>query len=163
MPIYEFYCKKCNTIYNFFSKTVNTEKVPLCPECGHVKLERQLSVFASISSGKDDEGDSGMEGFDEARMEKAISMLAGEAEKINEDDPRQAAELMRKISDAAGIKMGPSMEEAISRMEQGEDPSKVEAEMGDLLEGEAPIFADVKRRVKGAMQRPSVNETLYDL
>jgi len=25
MPIYEFYCRKCNTLYNFFSRSVNTE------------------------------------------------------------------------------------------------------------------------------------------
>ena len=33
MPIYEFYCRKCNTIYNFFSRSVNTEKIPFCPKC----------------------------------------------------------------------------------------------------------------------------------
>ena len=31
MPIYEFYCAKCNTIYNFFSRTANTDKIPTCP------------------------------------------------------------------------------------------------------------------------------------
>jgi hypothetical protein len=26
MPIYEFYCPDCNTIFNFFSRTINTSK-----------------------------------------------------------------------------------------------------------------------------------------
>ena len=42
MPIYEFYCQQCNTVYNFFSKTVNTEKTPYCPTCKDIKLERRM-------------------------------------------------------------------------------------------------------------------------
>ena len=26
MPIYEFYCPDCNTLFNFFSRTINTSK-----------------------------------------------------------------------------------------------------------------------------------------
>ena len=47
MPIYEFYCSKCNMIFNFFSKSVNTEKRPTCPKCQKIKLERRMSVFAT--------------------------------------------------------------------------------------------------------------------
>ena len=46
MPIYEFYCKDCHTIFNFFSRTVNTEKQPACPKCARPELERKMSVFA---------------------------------------------------------------------------------------------------------------------
>jgi putative FmdB family regulatory protein len=48
MPIYEFYCRKCNTLYNFFSRSVNTRKVHSCPGCKNVALARQLSMFAPI-------------------------------------------------------------------------------------------------------------------
>ncbi len=33
MPIYEFYCEQCHTIYNFFSRKINLEKIPDCPKC----------------------------------------------------------------------------------------------------------------------------------
>ena len=46
MPIYEFYCADCHTIFNFFSRTVNTRKSPLCPRCGKRTLDRQVSAFA---------------------------------------------------------------------------------------------------------------------
>ncbi|NIP32606.1 zinc ribbon domain-containing protein, partial [Candidatus Saccharibacteria bacterium] len=46
MPIYEFLCKDCNTIFNFFSRRVNTDKVPGCPQCGR-KLQKLLSSFAT--------------------------------------------------------------------------------------------------------------------
>lgn len=104
-----------------------------------------------------------MPAMDEAKMEKAVAMLAGEADKINEDDPRQAAMLMRKLSDATGMNLGPGMEEALSRMERGEDPEKIEAEMGDLLEGEEPFIFGEKRKKGVSKPRPRIDETLYDL
>jgi tRNA/rRNA methyltransferase len=162
MPIYEFYCEGCNTIYNFFSKSVNTEKIPLCPRCKTIKLKRQMSVFATISGNKE-EADGDMPQIDEAKMEKAMAMLAGEAEKINEDDPRQAAMLMRKLSDAAGLSLGSGMEEALSRMEAGEAPDKIEAEMGDLLEGEDPFIMNRKAKGKIRKSKPQVDEKLESL
>jgi len=164
MPIYEFYCKKCNTVFSFFSKTVNTEKVPYCPRCKQVKLERRMSLFAKVTRGKGEEPPEDMPPIDEARMEKAMAMLANEADGMNEDDPRQAARLMRKLSDATGLNLGPGMEEALSRMERGEDPEKVEEEMGDILESEDP-FSFVGTKPKGGSRKPKprVDETLYDL
>ena len=162
MPIYEFYCKGCNTIYNFFSKFVNTEKVPFCPHCKTTKLKRQMSVFATVSGNKE-ETDEDMPPIDEAKMEKVMAMLADEAEKINEDDPRQAAMLMRKLSDTAGLDLGFGMEEALSRMEAGEDPDKIEEEMGSLLEGEDPFILNRKMKGKIRRSKPRVDEKLYDL
>ncbi|NIV11002.1 MAG: zinc ribbon domain-containing protein, partial [Aliifodinibius sp.] len=125
MPIYEFYCQNCNTVYKFFSRTVNTEKIPQCPNCDNVRLERRVSLFA-MSSGKKDEQaeEEGMPPMDESKMERAMAALANEAENINEDDPRQAAQLMKKLSKETGLQFGPGMEEAIRRLEKGEDPEK---------------------------------------
>jgi putative FmdB family regulatory protein len=164
MPIYEFYCDSCNTIFNFFSKTVNTRKVPNCPKCKKIHLKRQMSVFAKISKGKGDtDTGEGRPPINEAKMEKAMAMLASEAEKINEDDPRQAARLMKKLSDATGLNMGPGIEEALSRLERGEDPDKIEEEMGDLLEGEEPFIMSSKSRREHRKSRPRMDETLYDM
>ena len=163
MPIYEFLCDECNTVYKFFSKTVNTEKVPVCPKCGYEHLKRQVSLFAALSAKKEETMGDDMPNIDEAKMEKAMSMLAGEARKINEDDPRQAASLMRKLSEAAGLKMGEGMEHALQRLERGEDPEEVEKEMGGLLENEEPFSFEGQKRVRSAREKPKVDETLYDL
>ena len=162
MPIYEFYCENCNTIYNFFSKFVNTEKVPFCPQCKTVKLKRQMSIFSTISRG-DGKKEDDMPPIDEAKMEEAMGLLAGEVEKIDEDDPRQAAMLMRKLSAATGLKLGSGMEEALGRMEAGEDIDKIGEEMGELLEEEDPFV--LNRKVSGKMRRPKpqVEEKLYEL
>lgn len=164
MPIYEFYCKGCNTIYNFFSRTVNTTKAPRCPRCKDISLSRQVSLFAITGKARED-GDMDDLPFDEAKMGQAMEMLAKEAERIDENDPKQAAGLMRKLTDMTGLELGSNMEEALRRMERGEDPEAVEAEMGDLLEGEDPFLLPGKKGKKGGGSRPAPlrDETLYDL
>lgn len=162
MPIYEFYCSQCNTIYNFLSKSVNTDKVPSCPKCKSLELSRQVSVFSKVSGTREEGGDD-MPPFDERAMEKAMGQLAREAERLDENDPRQAASLMRKMSDATGLKMGAAMEEALHRMEQGEDPEQIEAELGDLLEEEEPFLTEQKGQSRSGRLKPNVDETLYDL
>jgi len=162
MPIYEFYCEKCNTVFSFFSRTVNTTKTPDCPKCRRL-LKRQMSIFAKVSRGREEPAGDAMPPLDEVKMEKAMAMLAGEAEKISEDDPRQAAQLMRKLSDATGLTLGSGMEEALSRLEKGEDPDRIEEEMGGLLEGEEPFGLAGKGKKGGRKSRPHVDETIYDL
>ena len=103
--------------------------------------------------------------FDETKMEQAMNMLASEAENMNEDDPRQAANLMRRLTDMTGMQLGSGMEEALSRLERGEDPEAIEAEMGDLLENEDPFIMPEKKNPAGRISRPAParDETLYDL
>jgi len=164
MPIYEFYCKDCNTIFNFFARSANTRKKPKCPKCKVKTLERQMSLFAVTGNAKEG-GEPDDLPFDERKMEKAMQMLAREAEHIKEDDPRQAANLMRKLTDMTGMELGTGMQEALNRMEQGEDPEKIEAEMGDLLEGEDPFIISGRKGGKGGVKRvaPIKDDTLYDL
>ncbi|MBN1906044.1 MAG: zinc ribbon domain-containing protein [Deltaproteobacteria bacterium] len=163
MPIYEFYCKKCHMIFNFFSSTVNTDKKPTCPRCNKIKLERQMSKFATVKHKGDEPDDMPIPGMDESKLEQAMNMLAKEAENINEDDPREAANLMRKLSDMTGMNLGPGMEEAIARMERGEDPEQIEADMGDLLEGEDPFSFKEKTYKLLKELPPRVDEELYYL
>jgi putative FmdB family regulatory protein len=164
MPIYEFYCEDCNTIFNFFSKSVNTSKNPKCPNCKTKILSRQMSAFAFTGKAKED-SDADDLPLDENKMEKAMQMLAGEADKINEDDPRQAANLMRKLSSMTGLELGAGMNEALKRMEAGEDPDAIEAEMGDLLEEEEPFLLPEKKGGAKTTKRPAPrrDDKLYDL
>lgn len=174
LPIYEFYCSRCHTIFNFYSRAVNTTKRPPCPRCKAPRLERKVSSFAISRGQSPPEGEgapdlpglSNMPNLDDARVEQAMAELAREAEGAREDDPRQMAQLMRKLYDATGMKLGSGMEEAVRRMEAGEDPEKIEEEMGDLLEGEDPFLAEgggKAGRLTRKLKPPSVDETLYEL
>jgi len=168
MPIYEFYCPECHTFFNFLSRSVNTTKTPICPRCGKDILQRQVSLFA-MSHGREcnEEGPSELP-IDESRMEQAMYAMAQDVEKIDEEDPRQAADLMRKFSRMSGLQYGPHMEEALHRLETGEDPEAIEEDMGDLLEGEDPFLAQeqVGSPVKGGLRRahPAQRDgTLYEM
>ena len=167
MPIYEFYCSNCHTVFNFLARTVNTTKRPACPRCGRPDLQKKVSPFA-ISKGRAEPADEdGLPDIDENRMEQAMEAMAHEMEGINEEDPRQLASLMRKLYDTTGLRLGDGMEEAIRRMEAGEDPDKIEEEMGDLLGQEDPFMSGQGRRgLKGFRKRlrpPAVDDTLYEL
>ena len=164
MPIYEFYCVDCHTIYNFFSRRINTAKQASCPNCGRVELDRQISLF-SVSKGLTEDGDP-FAGMDESKMEKVMASMAGEFENINEEDPKQMARMMRKLYDTTELNIGAGMEEAIQRMEAGDDPDKIEEDLGDVLENEDPFgmksvkgVGDLKRK----FLPPNIDEKLYDL
>lgn len=165
MPIYEFYCPDCHTIFNFLSRRINTEKRPPCPKCNRSALERKLSLF-SISKGRNDNSAEGLPDFDEARMESVFKSLAGEMGSIDESNPKAMAQMMRKLYKVMDLKLGAGMEEAIGRMESGEDPDKIEAEMGTILEEEDPFLSLGKEGLKNAHRRffpPHVDEALYEL
>ncbi len=121
-----------------------------------------MSSFAVLRGAKE-ENDMDMPDIDESKLERAMGMLAKGAENMDEEDPRQAANLMRQLSDMTGLDMGPGMEEALKRMEAGEDPEKIEAEMGDLLEEEPPFELRSKRGVRPKRGLPFKDDTLYEL
>ncbi|MEI6210415.1 MAG: zinc ribbon domain-containing protein [bacterium] len=172
MPIYEFYCEPCHTIFNFLSKRINTAATPPCPRCTR-QLNRQVSAFAHLRGAKDAAAgtDDGLPPVDESRMEQAMASMGSEIESLGEDaDPSQAANLMRRFAQASGMKFNATIEEALGRMASGEDPEKVEAEFGDALEAANP-FADaaecatnaarLKRLLRAA--GPRRDPKLYDL
>ena len=125
-----------------------------------------MSTFATIGKANEaDEGDDPLAGLDEARMEQAMAGLMREAEHLNENDPRQMANLMRKFADTTGLNLGAPMEEAIARMERGEDPEQIEQKMGDLMAGEDPFSLEaIKKKVSGGLRRqPLHDDRLYEL
>lgn len=162
MPIYEFYCDSCNVIFNFFSSRINTTAEPNCPKCGKEKISRQMSKFSTMRSGRNAD-DEMMAGIDESKMEQAFESLMREAGSVNEDDPRQMASLMRKFSEKTGLNLGEAMEEAIDRMEAGEDPDQIEQEMGDVLGGDDFSLEALQKKARSARPKPTLDEKLYKL
>ncbi len=169
MPIYEFYCSDCHTVFNFLARVPDTSKRPDCPRCGRRGLERQASAFAISKGQAEPTTEEGLpRDLDESRLERAMAEMAQEVEGADEDDPRQMARVMRKLFDGTGLPLGPGMQEAIRRMEAGEDPDKIDDEMGDVLEGEEETLfgSGGGGGLKGLRRRlrpPSVDTTLYEM
>jgi putative FmdB family regulatory protein len=136
MPIYEFLCTACNRIYSFHSFKVRPDRVPACPKCAAEDLTRVPSRFGV--GAKRSGADSGADGddLDDPRMEREMMKLAAELEGMDENDPRQMAAAVRKMTEIAGEPVTPAMEEMIRRLEAGEDPERIEEELGDAIEEE---------------------------
>ena len=164
MPIYEFYCADCHTVFNFLSRTIETEKRPACPRCKRPRLERRASTFA-VTSGRAERDPAELpSGVDPGRMEQAMAGLAREAESVADDDPKAMAGLMRRFYESTGAAMGEGMSEALRRFEAGEDPETIEAEMGEALEAEDPFAGQgPSLRRLGRRLGPAVDPELYEL
>ena len=137
MPIYEFLCRNCNRIFSFHSFKVDTSKVPTCPKCGAKDLQRRPSSFGISTkvSGNETHGAPGAD-LDDPKMEAEMMRFAAEMEHLDENDPKAMARVVRKMTELAGEPVTPAMEEMIRRLEAGEDPDRIEEDLGDALEGE---------------------------
>ena len=172
MPVYEFLCADCNRVFSFLARTAGAaRRKPRCPKCGGPKMSRQVSRFAvarksaSVPSSKEPagaaSGSADTPGADAAsapdmdpRMEAAMEDLARDFENIDENNPRQVAAAMRRVSAATGEPLDPAMDEAVRRLEAGEDPEKVEEAMADAF----PEGGD-----SDASGAPTHDGGLYDL
>ncbi len=100
-------------------------------------------------------------------MEAAMMQMAGDFENVNEEDPRAMAKMMRKLFDATGMEPNGTIQEAIRRMEAGEDPDRVEEQIGGELDDADPMAlfagAGAKQRIRRLIEPPNVDPELYDL
>lgn len=140
MPIYEFACPKCRKIFSFLSKRLNPDRLPVCPKCGNKSLEKQMSRFAMTRGLAESPGAGGgtegpMPDMDDPRVERAMAEMERDMAHLDENNPRHMAHMMRKMKDILPAGSVPKeLEVAIKRLEAGEDPEKIEEDMGDVLD-----------------------------
>jgi putative FmdB family regulatory protein len=139
MPIYEFACPKCRKIYSFLSHRVNPGRPPVCPKCGSKKMTKQVSRFAltrglAESAAQTESGEPPMPDLDDPRVERAMMELERDMEHLDENNPRHMAQMMKKMKDLMPPGSVPKeLDVAIKRLEAGEDPEQIEADLGDVL------------------------------
>jgi putative FmdB family regulatory protein len=163
MPIYEFYCEDCHRVLRFLARRVDTTSRPACPRCGRRRLPRRPSTFA-VARGLSEPTAAPGDDLDDAQLERAMAQFAAEAEGLDDDDPRQAARLMRQLYETLGLGEHPGVEEALARMEAGEDPEQVEADLGDVLDAEPGETGGSRlRRLRRRVLPPTVDPKLYEM
>ena len=141
MPIYEFACPKCRRIYSFLSKRVKPDHLPACPKCGNKTLSKQISRFAMTRGLKEApapapavEGGPPMPDLDDPRVERAMMEMERDMDGLDENNPKHMAHMMKKMTELMPPgSMPKALDVAIKRLEAGEDPEKIEADMGDVL------------------------------
>jgi len=175
MPIYEFYSPDSNTTYSFLAKSMAFgEKTPRCPDDPSFVMQRKVSGFAFIGRAKDSVEDDAMGELDDAKMEKVMAELERDMAGLDQEnpDPRQMAQLMRKMSAMTGEELPGEMEEMIARLEAGEDPEALEEELGDSFdemddlggEGGGELTPGEKMRLlRKRLRSPRKDPALYDM
>lgn len=164
MPIYEFYCPDNHRVYQFLARSpAQRGRLPLCPDNPDFRMEKQVSRFAVLGRAREEENDP-LAGLDEAGMESVMEDLATEMDGLDEEnpDPRRLGHCLRRLTDVMGDKAPPLLREAVRRLEAGEDPEKLEAELGGEAGGDDLLLADVQRLVRQA-RAPQRDPKLYDL
>jgi putative FmdB family regulatory protein len=168
MPIYEYYCKSCHTVFNFFARSSRAYDAPACPNCNRKPLEKKISRFAISRGMQENSVPDALSEMDEGRMDSAMMAMAARLESVDESDPRAMASAMRELFQSTGMQPNETIQEAMRRMEAGEDPDKVEEEMGsdlDATDPEAMFTAPTNAlgRLRRMLEPPNVDPNLYDL
>ena len=92
MPIYEYKCKSCMVRESVFFRNFSDVQEPKCSNCGSLDMTRLISSFTVVKGWGDFMKD--MPAWD--------SMMD-----FNEDDPRDAARMLRQWKDEVGGDIGP--------------------------------------------------------
>lgn len=141
MPIYEYACPQCRRIFSFLSQRLTPDRTPTCPKCGGTNLRKEISRFAMLKgtpepSAAPPDNAGAMDGpdFDDPRVAKAMAEMERDMDHLDENNPRHMAHMLRKMKDIMPSEAStPEMEAALRRLEAGEDPEKIEEDMGDVF------------------------------
>lgn len=169
MPLYEFYCEPCHTIFTFRSPRVDTATVPACPACG-ARLKREVSAFAHIVRGKS-APDTADDGEAASRMDDVLARMGERVQALDDEDadPREAVKVMKEMAAAGGLAFNNEVQEAMARIEAGEDPERIDEEFKEVFDSENPFaesdgvsggrLSELWRRMRGPRRDPK----WYDL
>lgn len=165
MPIYEYYCEPCHTLFSFLAPGSDSQS-PACPRCGHRELPKRPSSFAMLKGQSETDDDDLFAGIDEQRFEGAMNLLMQEAGSVPEDaDPKTMGHFLRRFTELSGLDMGPRLEDALARLDRGEDLEALEAEMDTLDDDDdlSELFKVKRSLIQRRQRRPFVDDELYFL
>jgi putative FmdB family regulatory protein len=129
MPTYDYRCNQCRRKVTLRYKTYADydEATPTCTHCGSADLTRLISrvaisrsITSRLMSGAWDDDDSALGDLDNA-------------------DPRTLGRVLREMSAEVGEDIGPEFDEVVGRLERGENPEDIEADLPDLA-GDSPAM-----------------------
>ena len=123
MPLYEYYCKPCHTVFSFLSRTANITSKPACPRCGGC-LQKQVSSFSFSQKMRGAE----RLPFSSRQAEEGVKKLKGEIDRLkSEESPQRAEQFKKKFERWAGVKLDHSVSTLKSvelAPEKGEPPEE---------------------------------------
>lgn len=114
MPKYDFHCLDCNKYFELFISFQDYGKIKIqCPFCHNRNVQRRIGrvrISRSEDSRLEDLSDpDALDGLDE--------------------NPQAMGKMLRTMKSQVGEEAGPEFEEVVGRLESGETPDQIEADM----------------------------------
>ena len=121
MPSYGYHCQNCGKKFRKFMTYDEYGRTTVaCPFCESSELKRLIGRIRFLRS-------------EDSRLEDMESMFSNpDALDGLEDDPRAMGRLIRKMSSEMGEDLGTEFEEVVDRLEKGQSPEEIEADMPDF-------------------------------
>jgi len=130
VPIYEYRCDKCRRVFSFLVRNVAAHTTPACPRCRSEGIVRVFSPFAVHGGGRPASGGADDAGEGTTAGEDLPPELEGLAD-IDESDPRSMGRWIRRMAEQEPLDA--QMEDVCARLEAGEDPERIDEELGGDL------------------------------
>lgn len=107
MPTYEYICDNCGKPFSLFLSYAEYDHVTVtCPECGAAEVRRKIRPVRVAAGEK-------------ARLQNLAEEAAGN------NSSRMLGKVMRTIQQQSGRELPPDTNEALSRLEKGESPERI--------------------------------------
>ncbi len=121
MPHYDFTCQDCGKGFEvFLTYAAYGKRRVKCPACGSGATRRRLTRVRLARS-------------DEAHLDSLAGDFSDPAALAGlEDDPRAMGRMMRKMGSSMGEALPPEFNEVVERLEKGQNPEEIEADLPDL-------------------------------
>jgi putative FmdB family regulatory protein len=117
MPNYDFQCIDCKKRFEQFISFNDYGKMEVhCPYCKSLNIQRRIGKVR-VSHSEDSR-------LDELADTDALEGL--------DENPQAMGKMLRKMKPQVGEDSGPEFEEVVGRLESGETPDQIEAEMPHL-------------------------------
>jgi putative FmdB family regulatory protein len=120
MPVYDYRCNVCGRKTAFFYKTYKDYDAALekhtqvCPNCGSTELTRLISRVAIAKPGRN---------YANMSSEEMLSVMEG-------GDSRELGQMMHQLGQDEAVS-DPAFGEVTKRLMKGDDPGRIEADLGD--------------------------------
>jgi hypothetical protein len=131
-------------------------------------MDKQVSRFAISKGLAEPTASDPFENVDESKMDSLMEEMAstfGEDGESGPEDPHVMAQMMDKMFRVTGMEPSDAMREAMRRMAAGEDPDRIDEEMGAVLDAEDPLAGNaggIKGRLRRYFEPPNTDPGLYD-
>lgn len=151
MPVYEFLCEDCKTVFNFYSSSIDTDTVPCCPRCTSGKMKRQFSVFSTQGKGEE---------YSEKVLCKAFETLI---DSVEEEKAENLAGKLMQFAENSGVDFKQNVDDDIKKYIDGDQSEGLKTKLANYIGLDSCTFKKGDVFIEKAGGLYLFDEKLYDL